>query len=196
MIDVMPGKTTHRKSPAMKRSDSFSRKISQIARNIRLLIVDVDGVLTDGGIILDDNGNQIKKFHVRDGHGIKLLQRYGIEVAIITGRSSLVVGRRAKELGIRHVYQKSLNKIEAYEKLKKKLAVSDLEVAYVGDDVVDIPVMKRVAFSVAVADAHEDVLSYAHYVTALCHGRGRRRMRCQRGLRDNTQSTGIMGNHY
>lgn len=161
----MPREISKGRKPERKRSSPFSRKTLALARNVRLLIVDVDGVLTDGGIVLDEKGNEIKKFHVRDGHGIKLLQRNGVEVAIITGRTSGVVSRRAQELGIGHVYQKSLNKIEAYEKLKKKLSVSDLEVGYVGDDVVDIPVMKRVGLSVAVADAHEDVISFAHHIT-------------------------------
>jgi len=145
-----------------------SKRILDLAKNVRLLILDVDGVLTDGGIVLDDKGSEIKKFHVRDGHGIKLLQRNSIEIAIITGRSSRVVNRRAEELGIKKtlVIQRSLNKVEAYEKLKKKLSLSDMEVAFVGDDVVDIPVMKRVALSVAVADAHDDVLPFAHHITS------------------------------
>lgn len=142
-----------------------TKRITQ-AKKIRLLILDVDGVLTSGGIILDNHGNELKKFHVRDGHGIKLIQRAGIEVAIITGRDSQVVEHRARELGIKHVFQKCFNKLTAFEELKTRLSLTDEEVAYVGDDVVDIPVMRRVGFAVAVADAHESIFPFAHYVTS------------------------------
>jgi YrbI family 3-deoxy-D-manno-octulosonate 8-phosphate phosphatase len=135
----------------------MEERLTKAASRIKLLIVDVDGVLTDGSIVLDNEGNEIKFFHVRDGHGIKLLQRAGIEVAIVTGRESQVVNRRAEELGIKHVHQKSKNKIEAYESILKETGLKDEDVAYVGDDIVDIPVMKRVGLSAAVADAEDYV---------------------------------------
>src|SRR6202012_1736177 len=106
--------------------------------NINLLILDVDGVLTDGGIIRDDAGQQIKRFHVRDGAGIVMWRRLGKDVAIITGKESDVVTHRAEELGIRHVYQNVGNKIEAYDQVKDELGVSDGQVAYVGDDLPDL----------------------------------------------------------
>jgi 3-deoxy-D-manno-octulosonate 8-phosphate phosphatase (KDO 8-P phosphatase) len=142
------------------------------ARHVRLLIVDVDGVMTDGGIILDGAGGESKRFHVRDGHGIKLALRHGIEVAIITGRESEVVRRRAAELGIKHVYQKCLRKLETYETIKQALGLHDREVAYVGDDVVDIPVMMRVGFPVAVADAAPEARAVALMVTESAGGHG------------------------
>ncbi len=150
----------------------MKKDIEQIARGIRLLILDVDGVLTDGSIVLDNEGNELKSFHVRDGHGIKLLIRHGVEVAIITGRVSRVVQRRAQELGIKEVYQKCYDKVVAYEKIKETLSVKDNEIAYMGDDIVDIPVMKRVGLPVAVADAHEDAKRYATFVTKNRGGRG------------------------
>ena len=150
----------------------MKRDIEKIARGIKLLILDVDGVLTDGSIVLDNEGNELKSFHVRDGHGIKLLIRHGIEVAIITGRVSRVVQRRAQELGIKKVYQKCYDKVVAYEEIKESLSVKDDEIAYMGDDIVDIPVMKRVALPVAVADAHEDAKRYAILVTKNRGGRG------------------------
>lgn len=144
----------------------------EMARGVSLIILDVDGVMTDGGIMLDNSGNEIKRFHVRDGHGIKMAQRVGITIAIITGRRSDVVEVRARELGITEVYQRCLDKVETYEKLKSKLGISENQTAYVGDDIVDIPVMKRVGLSFAVADAEPYVKEVAHMVTERGGGRG------------------------
>lgn len=137
-----------------------------------MLILDVDGVLTDGGIILDNEGNEYKSFHVRDGHGIRMLIKTGIRVAIITGRHSKVVDRRAHELGITEVFQKCYNKKTAYAQLLKDYKLSDHEVAYVGDDIVDVPIMDRVGLPVAVADACDEVVRYASLVTRNRGGRG------------------------
>lgn len=147
-------------------------RVKAAAGRVRLLIVDVDGVLTDGRIVLDNLGNELKFFHVRDGHGLKLLQRAGIEVAIVTGRESAVVERRAAELGIRRVHQGSKLKMEAYESILEETGLKDEEVAYVGDDIVDVPVMRRAGFSAAVADAEEYVKEAAMYVTERPGGRG------------------------
>jgi 3-deoxy-D-manno-octulosonate 8-phosphate phosphatase (KDO 8-P phosphatase) len=143
-----------------------------IAGNIKLLILDVDGVLTDGSIILDNNGNEYKAFHVRDGHGIRMLHNAGIRVAIITGRHSKVVERRAHELGITEVFQKCLNKKTPYAQLLKQYNLTDEEVAYIGDDIVDIPIMSVVGLPVAVADATEETRAYALMVTKNRGGRG------------------------
>ncbi len=150
----------------------MDERVTSAAGRIKLLIVDVDGVLTDGRIILDNEGNELKFFHVRDGHGIKLLQRAGITVAIVTGRESKVVNRRAEELGIKHVHQRSKNKLEAYESILKETGTTDEEAAYVGDDIVDIPVMRRVGLSAAVADAEDYVKDAAMFVTKRPGGRG------------------------
>ncbi len=147
------------------------RQIAEIAKNIKLLVLDVDGVLTDGSIILDNKGNEFKAFHVRDGHGIKMLIKAGIPVAIITGRDSKVVERRAKELGIAEVYQKCYNKVEAYNRIKSKFYLRDNEIAYIGDDIVDLPLLKRVGLSFAVADSSEEVKSHASAVTKNRGGR-------------------------
>ena len=147
------------------------KQIAETAKNIKLLILDVDGVLTDGSIILDNKGNEFKAFHVRDGHGIKMLIRAGIHVAIITGRRSKVVERRAKELGIAEVYQKCYNKIEAYNRIKIKFALRDNEIACIGDDIVDLPLIKRAGLSFAVADSPEEVKSHASSVTKNRGGR-------------------------
>ncbi len=148
------------------------KQLMEAASKVRLLILDVDGVMTDGRIIIDDNGVEYKAFNVRDGHGIKMLQRTGVEVAIITGRRSEVVLKRAQELGIKHVHQRSHNKLETFEELKKELGVEDAQAAFVGDDLVDLPVMRRVGLSVAVADADSEVCARAHWVTESGGGRG------------------------
>jgi len=168
----MQRKATPEKRGARGPRSLSKKRLQEKAKEIKLLIVDVDGVLTDGSIILDNRGNEFKRFHVRDGHGIKLLQRYGIQVAIITGRRSGVVDRRAEELGIAYVYQRCLDKVIAYEDIKKKLGLDDHEIAYIGDDVVDIPLMKRVGLSVAVADADSHIFEFADLVTSEPGGRG------------------------
>jgi len=140
--------------------------------NIQLLILDVDGVLTDGGIIRDDAGQQIKRFHVRDGAGIVLWRRLGKDVAIITGKESEVVTHRAAELGIEHVYQNIGNKLEVYNQLKEELDIPDTAIAYIGDDLPDLPVMRRVAVPIAVADASEEVRAIAKYITKYPGGYG------------------------
>jgi 3-deoxy-D-manno-octulosonate 8-phosphate phosphatase (KDO 8-P phosphatase) len=157
--------------------------------DIRLLLLDVDGVMTDGGIIYDGNGLETKVFNVKDGHGIKMLQRHGIEVGIITGRSSLVVDIRAKELGIGLVYQGSLKKLESYHDVKQRTGLTDRQIAYMGDDIIDVPVMKRVIFAAAPADALLEARSAADYVTSCAGGRGAVREVCDlilkgRGLWD------------
>ncbi|MDD2898488.1 MAG: phenylphosphate carboxylase subunit delta [Desulfuromonadaceae bacterium] len=146
--------------------------------DIRLLLVDVDGVMTDGGIIYDGNGLETKVFNVKDGHGIKMLQRHGIEVGIITGRTSAVVDIRARELGIELVYQGSLKKIDSYLDIKLKTGLTDNQIAYVGDDIIDVPVMRRVIFAAAPADALSEVRSVAHYVTSCAGGKGAVREVC------------------
>jgi 3-deoxy-D-manno-octulosonate 8-phosphate phosphatase (KDO 8-P phosphatase) len=148
------------------------RKIVAAAKKIKLLILDVDGVLTDGSIILDNEGNEFKAFHVRDGHGIRMLGKAGFHIAIITGRFSRIVDRRALELGISDVFQRCHAKSVAYEQLLEKFNLSDDEVAYVGDDVVDIPLLKRVGLAVVVADAAEEAKKYALMITVNRGGRG------------------------
>jgi len=154
------------------------KQIAEIAKNIKLLILDVDGVLTDGRIILDNEGNELKAFHVRDGHGIKMLAKAGIQVAIITGRYSKVVERRAKELGITEVYQRCHIKTVAFEHIIGKYGLTEKEVAYMGDDIVDIPVFKMVGLPIAVSDAEDEARKYAVLVTRNRGGRGAVREIC------------------
>lgn len=149
------------------------------AEKIKLLLLDVDGVLTNGQIIYDGAGNELKMFDVRDGHGLKLLQRAGIAVGIITGRSSAVVERRAAELGIEIVYQGALNKLEPYREIVASTGLDEEQIAYVGDDLVDLPVLARVGFSATVADADPEVINRVDYVASRSGGRGAVREICE-----------------
>lgn len=145
---------------------------------IKLLLLDVDGVLTDGRIIYDNQGNELKAFDVKDGHGLKLLQRAGIEIGIITGRKSDLVARRAAELGISILYQGALRKLDPYLEILKDHELSDEQIAYVGDDLIDLPILRRVGFSATVSDAHPDVLPLVDHVTQRPGGRGAVREIC------------------
>lgn len=148
------------------------RGAAEKAKRIRLFLVDVDGVLTDGGIVYDGGGREIKRFHVRDGHGIKMLQRAGVEVGIITGRTSEVVEVRAKELGISLVRQGAWDKVAAWREILAEKGLSPAETAYVGDDIVDVPLMRQVGFSAAVADAEGYVRKAADFVSIRSGGQG------------------------
>ncbi len=154
------------------------RLLSKI-RKVRLLILDVDGVMTDGMIIIDDAGLESKQFDVRDGHGLKILMRCGIGVALLTGRRSRVVEHRAADLGITEVYQGVWNKAEVFAGIIERNKLASEETAYVCDDIVDIPLLKRVGFSVAVADAVPEARKIADYVTKRPGGRGAVREVCE-----------------
>jgi 3-deoxy-D-manno-octulosonate 8-phosphate phosphatase (KDO 8-P phosphatase) len=147
-------------------------EIVEKAKKIKLLILDVDGVMTDGSIILDNEGNEFKRFHVRDGHGIKMLQKAGIKVAIITGRKSRVVEIRAKELGIEEVHQRIFKKSVIFEQMLKKYKCDDENVAFMGDDVVDQELLKRSGLTAAPADAEDLAKKWADIVTEKSGGRG------------------------
>ncbi|MEX1200786.1 MAG: 3-deoxy-manno-octulosonate-8-phosphatase KdsC [Methylophaga sp.] len=149
------------------------------AKQIKLLILDVDGVLTDGQIIIGDNGQEYKAFNSRDGHGMKLLQYTGVEIAIITGRTSKTVTHRMEGLGIKHVFQGQRIKLPAYEELLHKLDVQPEQCAYVGDDWVDLAIMSRVGLAIAVQDADARVKQHAHWITPSRGGKGAAREVCE-----------------
>lgn len=149
------------------------------AKQVKLVIFDVDGVLTDGSIYLGDDGQQYKAFNSRDGHGMKMLQNTGVKIAIITGRISKVVEHRVAELGIEHVYQGQRNKLPVFESLIGELALRPNNVAYVGDDIVDLPVMTRVGLAICVQDAHPLVKRHAHWVAKSSGGHGAVREVCE-----------------
>ena len=151
----------------------------QRAANIRLVIFDVDGVLTDGSLFLGDDGQEYKAFNSRDGHGMKMLRASGVEIGIITGRTSQVVSFRMESLGIQHVYQGQLDKLPAFEELLQHLSLKAEQVAYVGDDVVDLPILIRAGLAVAVQDAHPLVKQHSHWTTPNRGGRAAARDVCE-----------------
>jgi len=142
------------------------------ARKTRLLIMDVDGVLTDGRIIQDGHGHELKVFDVKDGHGIVMAHRAMLRTALISGRESETIMRRAEELGIELVFQKIWNKLEVYEKILVDTGLTHDEVVYIGDDLIDIPLLRRVGLAVAVADAVDEVKAAAHLITQRAGGQG------------------------
>ncbi len=157
---------------------NYSDEIIYKAKQIKLVIFDVDGVLTDGGLYFTDDGREIKKFNVKDGLGISILVKKGIEVAVITGRSSVIVAERMKSLGVNHVYQGRMNKLETYENLKVAMNITDEQAAFVGDDIIDLPIMRSCSLSVAVADAHDEVKNQAALILDKCGGMGAARDVC------------------
>lgn len=148
------------------------------AKKIRLLICDVDGVLSNGLIFMGNHGEELKAFNARDCYGIRCLKNADIEVAIITGRSSKLLENLAKHLGINYLYQGQSDKRPSFHCLLKELSLTSDQVAYIGDDLIDWPVMVRVGLSVAVADAHPFLVKKAHYVTQLFGGHGAVRELC------------------
>ncbi len=154
------------------------QQLIEKAKKIQLLILDVDGVLTDGKLFFDDNGKEYKSFHARDGHGMKLLQQTGVKIAVISGRKSLSVSLRMKNLGITHVYQGHENKRAAFFEILDLLKISPEQVAYLGDDVLDLPIMMRVGLPIAVQDANFAVKERAAWCTQLSGGAGAVREVC------------------
>lgn len=149
------------------------------AARLQLLIFDVDGVLTDGSLYLGDDGQEFKVFHSRDGQGMVMLRESGVRLAVITGRSSRVVQTRMEGLGVAHIHQGCKEKLPAYEDLRQRLGLADEQIGYVGDDVVDLPVMRRAGLAVAVGDAHPLVRQQAHWCTQANGGRGAAREVCE-----------------
>ena len=154
-------------------------EIEERAARVKLLLMDCDGVLTDGRITLLENGDEEKSFHTRDGHGLVLLHRAGLQSGIISGRTSTLVEHRARDLGIAYVRQGTWDKIKDFAEVLAEAGVEENEVAYVGDDVTDIPLMHRCEFAVAVSDATPETRAAAHYTTTLPGGFGAIREVCE-----------------
>jgi len=151
---------------------AISAGVRKKAQKIKLLLLDVDGVLTDGGIYIDDRGIESKRFDVRDGQGIALLRRAGIEVGFISGRSSNLVRRRAKELGVGIVFQGVQNKATIYNRIKRRVGLKDDQIAYIGDDIADLAILRQVGLAVAVQNSWPGLKEAADYVTEAEGGRG------------------------
>lgn len=159
--------------------ETIKKDILNRAEQIELAIFDVDGVLTNGGLILGENGNEYKAFHSRDGLGLVMLRDSGCQIAVISGRSSNIVSERMAALGIESVYQGQNDKGKALEELLNKLNIDAQATAYVGDDFIDLPAMHRVGLAIAVADAHPLVIDHAHWVTKEKGGHGAAREVCE-----------------
>jgi 3-deoxy-D-manno-octulosonate 8-phosphate phosphatase (KDO 8-P phosphatase) len=165
------------------------RNCLERARKVKLLLVDVDGVLTDGSITYNHEGREIKSFHSRDGLGLNIIQQIGVKVGLITARQSEAVARRAKDLQVAYVYQGRRDKIEAYNEILQAEELEDQQVAYMGDDWLDLPLLIKVGLAATVADAVPEVRKLAHYTTQASGGRGAVREVCDlildaKGLRD------------
>ena len=155
------------------------QEVLEKAKNIQVVIFDVDGILTDGTLYLTDGGEEIKAFNCHDGHGMKMLKASGVELAIITSRESRCVELRAENLGISLIYQGAKNKLQVFEVLLTKLGLDVSACAYVGDDLIDLPVMLRYGLSICVPAASALVKKQAHYVTHLEGGHGAVREVCE-----------------
>jgi 3-deoxy-D-manno-octulosonate 8-phosphate phosphatase (KDO 8-P phosphatase) len=172
--------------------DSMNDRLAQI----KLLLLDVDGVMTDGRIIFDSNGIESKFFNVKDGHGIKLLQRAGIEVGIISGRASQVVANRAAELGITRLFQGALDKLAVYQEIIRETGLADAQIAFMGDDVIDLPVLSRVGFAAAPADAVEEVLPHVQFIARNRGGWGAVREVCDLILKAQGSWESVTARYY
>lgn len=148
-------------------------------KDIKILLLDVDGVLTDGGIIYDDDGTETKIFNVKDGLGIRLLMEAGIHLCIVTGRRSNALISRCKDLGIDHIYDGVRNKVDVLDAILARTGLSAAEVAFIGDDLPDLALMKKIGLSIAVADADKTILENADMVTSAKGGHGAVREACE-----------------
>ncbi len=148
-----------------------------------MIVFDIDGVLTDGSLFYGDDGQEYKAFNSRDGHGIRMLAAAGVEAGIITGRTSQVVLHRARNLGIQHIFQGAHDKLDAFEALLRNQALAPENIAYMGDDIVDLPVLRRCGLAVTVPDAPDEVKACCHMITRAAAGRGAAREACEAIMR-------------
>lgn len=157
--------------------------VEERARAVRMIVFDIDGVLTDGSLFYGDDGQEYKAFNSRDGHGIKMLKACGVEVGIITGRTSQVVLHRAANLGISRIFQGAHDKMDAFENLLQDMGMTPDQLAYMGDDIVDLPVLRRCGLAITVPDAPPEVKARCHLVTQAGAGRGAAREACEMIMR-------------
>ena len=167
----------------------------QRARDIRLMIFDVDGVMTDGTLYYSERGEELKAFNIQDGHGIKLLRQYGVEVALITARKSRAVELRAANLGLKHLYQGAEDKRSAYAALLAQLGLAPEQSGCMGDDLLDLPLLTRCGFAATVPAAPEALKARAHYVARAHGGRGAVREVCEFILRAQGSLERAIGDH-
>ena len=171
-------------------------EILEKAKRVKMLIVDIDGVMTDGRIVYSGYGEELKFFDVTDGFGITLLSRAGIKTVIITAKKSKIVKHRARDLNVAKAYQGFIDKLTPFNDLLKTFKVTPEEVCFMGDDLIDIPVLKRAGFAVAVPNAVEEVKSCAHYVTANRGGRGAVREICDILLKSQNKWDSVTSKYF
>jgi 3-deoxy-D-manno-octulosonate 8-phosphate phosphatase (KDO 8-P phosphatase) len=176
--------------------DGYSPELIEQAKKIKILVLDVDGVLTDGRIIYGSYGDELKNFDVNDGLGMYLIRRSGIKCVILTAKGSRVVAKRAKELKVAKVYKDFHYKIVALRKIRKKFRVEDEEICFIGDDVIDIPVLKRIGLAVCPPNAMEDVKPFAHLITKKTGGRGAVREICDFIMKAQGTWDKVMARYY
>ncbi len=165
-------------------------QIQQKASKIKLLLLDVDGVLTDNRLIYGDDGQEYKAFYTRDGHAMVLIQKTGIDIGIITGRTSKLVENRMRDLKVKHLYQGVPDKLPTFEALMTQLGLATEQVAYMGDDILDLPILRRVGLSACPADSDPEVLSRVDFISQYPGGRGAVRELCERIMKaQNTWQT-------
>jgi 3-deoxy-D-manno-octulosonate 8-phosphate phosphatase (KDO 8-P phosphatase) len=165
-------------------------------KQIKLLAMDVDGVLTDGTITIGSDGTEFKTFNLLDGHGIRMWHRAGLKTALISGRESVITKQRADEMEINFVYQPCQRKLDGFEKLLSESQLEPKNIAYIGDDVLDIPLVRRVGFGIAVANAVDELKSYAHYITSRPGGKGAVREVIEYILRNTDRWTELMESYH
>ena len=158
---------------------SVPEDVREKARNIKLLILDIDGVMTNGSLFFDNHGQEYKAFNSLDGHGLKMLQNSGVTVAIITGRKSTLVEHRMHDLGITHLHQGHADKLPVFKSIQKEMGLSRSQIAYGGDDVVDLPVMLNAGFAISVANGHHLAKQFSDWVTPTPGGQGAVRDICE-----------------
>lgn len=169
---------------------------SKKIKKTKLLLLDVDGVLTDGSIILGEPNRELKIFNIKDGLGIKLAQAGGIEIGIITGRTSEAVKKRADELAIKILYQGQQDKLTAYEQIKNNLGLKDEQIAYIGDDLNDLKLLQKVGLSIAVNDACDEIKAEAGYITKTLGGKGAVREVIELILKSQGKWQGLIQKYY
>lgn len=157
---------------------AMDQALQERAKKIRMLVLDVDGVLTDGRLYFDNTGNEMKAFNTRDGLGMRALQRTGIELAVITGKKSAIVAQRMEQLNVQHVYQGRVDKLNAFKHLLEATGLEAEQICFAGDDWIDLPVLLRVGLAVTVADADEHVKKHVHWITQRNGGEGAVREIC------------------
>ncbi|RME34496.1 MAG: 3-deoxy-D-manno-octulosonate 8-phosphate phosphatase [Gammaproteobacteria bacterium] len=172
-----------------------AQEVLERARSVRLILFDIDGVFTDGSLLLLDNGVEGKVFNVRDGLGLVMLLEAGIEVGVISGRNSPVVAERMGELGVRHIHQGKSRKLPVFESILAELSLQPEQAAYMGDDLPDLPVLRRAGLALTVADADPRVLAEAHWCSSRPGGRGAVREACELILEAQGHLRRLAGGH-